>query len=267
MTRSQLRQIVTRFGVIQQVHYERFLSLGLFLRSDSSSDVGLRCFYSTQQVVIFALQWRILEKIWLPAFNGFVFPSPFFWVCSLFWIETLAAKLRINSFQAVIYMFQSQGVKCVPYLPDIIPTYLSTIKTCDPSIKEVRSWFFYDFWVVVMTQYSSFWCDRFRLKYFYVVVGTKIIIKRLVWYIKIRKWWKASKNSKTFFWKYVVELWENDNLIVFVFFCFFCLVHADQLGAHRFYGQTTHSHIHGQYLWNDEGNVLKILQVKRNPFL
>jgi len=35
-------------------------------------------------------------------------------------------------------MFQSQGVKCVPYLPEIIPTYLSTIKTCDPSIKEVH---------------------------------------------------------------------------------------------------------------------------------
>ncbi|CAK8674525.1 unnamed protein product [Clavelina lepadiformis] len=38
--------------------------------------------------------------------------------------------------QAVNYMFQSLGVKCVPYLSEIIPTYLTTIKNCDPSIKE-----------------------------------------------------------------------------------------------------------------------------------
>ena len=44
------------------------------------------------------------------------------------------------TFQAINYMFQSLGVKCVPYLPEIIPTYLATIESCDPNIREVSSY-------------------------------------------------------------------------------------------------------------------------------
>uniref|UniRef100_H2Y9G5 Serine/threonine-protein kinase TOR n=1 Tax=Ciona savignyi TaxID=51511 RepID=H2Y9G5_CIOSA len=50
--------------------------------------------------------------------------------------DPLLSSHHKDVIQAVNHMFQSLKVKCVPYLPEIIPTYLSTIQTCDPSIRE-----------------------------------------------------------------------------------------------------------------------------------
>ncbi|XP_078489638.1 serine/threonine-protein kinase mTOR-like [Ciona intestinalis] len=50
--------------------------------------------------------------------------------------DPLLSSHHKDVIQAVNHMFESLNVKCVPYLPEIIPTYLSTIQTCDPSIRE-----------------------------------------------------------------------------------------------------------------------------------
>nr|CAB3264065.1 serine/threonine-protein kinase mTOR-like [Phallusia mammillata] len=50
--------------------------------------------------------------------------------------DPLLSSHHKDVIQAVDYMFQSLGVRCVPYLSEIIPTYLATIQNCDPSIRE-----------------------------------------------------------------------------------------------------------------------------------
>lgn len=42
-----------------------------------------------------------------------------------------------STLQAIEYMINSLGLKCVPYLSQIIPTYLTTIKSCESNIREV----------------------------------------------------------------------------------------------------------------------------------
>ena len=38
--------------------------------------------------------------------------------------------------EAVMYMFKTQGVKCVPFLPQIIPAFLQVIRTCSTGLSE-----------------------------------------------------------------------------------------------------------------------------------
>ncbi|PIK33483.1 putative serine/threonine-protein kinase mTOR-like [Apostichopus japonicus] len=38
--------------------------------------------------------------------------------------------------QAITFIFKSLGVKCVQFLPQIMPTYIYVIRTCDPGIRE-----------------------------------------------------------------------------------------------------------------------------------
>lgn len=39
--------------------------------------------------------------------------------------------------QAVTFIFKSLGLKCVQFLPQVMPTFLNVIRVCDTSIKEV----------------------------------------------------------------------------------------------------------------------------------
>ena len=41
--------------------------------------------------------------------------------------------------QAVTFIFKSLGVKCVPYIPQVMPAYLHVIRTSDASFREVRT--------------------------------------------------------------------------------------------------------------------------------
>ncbi|XP_039269325.2 serine/threonine-protein kinase mTOR-like [Styela clava] len=50
--------------------------------------------------------------------------------------DPLLSTHHMDVIQAIDYMFKSLGVKCVSYLPQIIPTYLATIRSCDPNIRE-----------------------------------------------------------------------------------------------------------------------------------
>ncbi len=40
--------------------------------------------------------------------------------------------------QAVTFIFKSLGLKCVQFLPQVMPTFLNVIRVCDASIREVR---------------------------------------------------------------------------------------------------------------------------------
>eukprot|EP00494_Astrolonche_serrata_P029578 UN29845 len=37
---------------------------------------------------------------------------------------------------AVMYIFKSMGIKCIPFLPQIIPSFLASMKSCEPSQRE-----------------------------------------------------------------------------------------------------------------------------------
>lgn len=39
--------------------------------------------------------------------------------------------------QAVTFIFKSLGLKCVQFLPQVMPTFLNVIRVCDTSIREV----------------------------------------------------------------------------------------------------------------------------------
>lgn len=41
--------------------------------------------------------------------------------------------------QAVTFIFKSLGLKCVQFLPQVMPTFLNVIRVCDASIREVSS--------------------------------------------------------------------------------------------------------------------------------
>ena len=41
--------------------------------------------------------------------------------------------------QAVTFIFKSLGLKCVQFLPQVMPTFLNVIRVCDASIREVVS--------------------------------------------------------------------------------------------------------------------------------
>lgn len=41
--------------------------------------------------------------------------------------------------QAVTFIFKSLGLKCVQFLPQVMPTFLNVIRVCDASIREVRN--------------------------------------------------------------------------------------------------------------------------------
>lgn len=41
--------------------------------------------------------------------------------------------------QAVTFIFKSLGLKCVQFLPQVMPTFLNVIRVCDASIREVQS--------------------------------------------------------------------------------------------------------------------------------
>lgn len=41
--------------------------------------------------------------------------------------------------QAVTFIFKSLGLKCVQFLPQVMPTFLNVIRVCDASIREVGS--------------------------------------------------------------------------------------------------------------------------------
>ena len=43
--------------------------------------------------------------------------------------------------QAVTFIFKSLGLKCVQFLPQVMPTFLNAIRVCDASIREVSSLF------------------------------------------------------------------------------------------------------------------------------
>lgn len=43
--------------------------------------------------------------------------------------------------QAVTFIFKSLGLKCVQFLPQVMPTFLNVIRVCDASIREVISSF------------------------------------------------------------------------------------------------------------------------------
>ncbi|CAO1620602.1 unnamed protein product [Sympodiomycopsis kandeliae] len=59
-------------------------------------------------------------------------------------IEALLAILRDPALpmhhhaviEAIMYMFKTQGMKCVPFLPQIIPAFLNVIRTCSTSLAE-----------------------------------------------------------------------------------------------------------------------------------
>lgn len=65
-------------------------------------------------------------------------------------ISTLMRIMRDSSLanhhtgvvQAITFIFKSLGVKCVQFLPQIMPTYIYVIRTCDPGIREVEGIFF-----------------------------------------------------------------------------------------------------------------------------
>lgn len=40
--------------------------------------------------------------------------------------------------QAVTFIFKSLGLKCVQFLPQVMPTFLNVIRVCDANIREVR---------------------------------------------------------------------------------------------------------------------------------
>lgn len=40
--------------------------------------------------------------------------------------------------QAVTFIFKSLGLKCVQFLPQVMPTFLNVIRVCDASIREVQ---------------------------------------------------------------------------------------------------------------------------------
>lgn len=44
--------------------------------------------------------------------------------------------------QAVTFIFKSLGLKCVQFLPQVMPTFLNVIRVCDASIREVTHLFF-----------------------------------------------------------------------------------------------------------------------------
>ena len=40
--------------------------------------------------------------------------------------------------QAITFIFKSLGIKCVPYISQVMPNYLHVIRTSDPTFREVR---------------------------------------------------------------------------------------------------------------------------------
>ena len=47
--------------------------------------------------------------------------------------------------QAVQFIFNNLGMKGVQYLPQLMPSYLNVIRTCDPSFREVWVFFYEKF--------------------------------------------------------------------------------------------------------------------------
>ena len=41
--------------------------------------------------------------------------------------------------QAITFIFKSLGIKCVPYIQQVIPAYLAVIRSADQTFREVRS--------------------------------------------------------------------------------------------------------------------------------
>lgn len=39
--------------------------------------------------------------------------------------------------QAITFIFKSLGLKCVQFLPQVMPTFLNVIRVCDGAIREV----------------------------------------------------------------------------------------------------------------------------------
>ncbi|XP_033096355.1 serine/threonine-protein kinase mTOR-like [Anneissia japonica] len=50
--------------------------------------------------------------------------------------DTSLANYHKHVVQALTFLFKTLGVKCVQFLPQIMPTYLSVIRTCDSGIRE-----------------------------------------------------------------------------------------------------------------------------------
>ena len=40
--------------------------------------------------------------------------------------------------QGITFIFKSLGIKCVPYIQQVIPAYLTVIRTADPNFRDVR---------------------------------------------------------------------------------------------------------------------------------
>ena len=40
--------------------------------------------------------------------------------------------------QAITFIFKSLGIKCVPYISQVMPNYLNVIRTADVTFREVR---------------------------------------------------------------------------------------------------------------------------------
>lgn len=51
--------------------------------------------------------------------------------------------------QAVTFIFKSLGLKCVQFLPQVMPTFLNVIRVCDASIREVGTDTSENGWVVL----------------------------------------------------------------------------------------------------------------------
>lgn len=59
--------------------------------------------------------------------------------------------------QAVTFIFKSLGLKCVQFLPQVMPTFLNVIRVCDASIREVQLGTHADFFILsLLTTFSFF---------------------------------------------------------------------------------------------------------------
>lgn len=46
--------------------------------------------------------------------------------------------------QAITFIFKSLGIKCVPYIQQVIPAYLAVIRSADQTFREVSSYIMLD---------------------------------------------------------------------------------------------------------------------------
>lgn len=59
--------------------------------------------------------------------------------------------------QAITFIFKSLGLKCVQFLPQVMPTFLNVIRVCDGAIREVS--------VLGTTPAFPFHCSEIRIHF------------------------------------------------------------------------------------------------------